>query len=116
MNAATEAMSSKETSSYNTFRVFIVCLPPDSSHTKQALDKAFIGPPKILYCLFPCEMTIFSPHDFPLASGNIYAAPVNHSALVKTSDQPSFNSSNFLPFTSADAHRLSDISPVPSLN
>jgi hypothetical protein len=40
---------------------------------------------------------------------------VNHPALVKTSDQPLFNSSNFSPFTSAEALRASDISPVPSL-
>jgi hypothetical protein len=33
---------------------------------------------------------------------------VNHPALVKTSDQPSF--------TSAEALRSSNISPVPSLN
>jgi len=37
-------------------------------------------------------------------------------ALVKTRDQPSFISANFSPFTSADALRSSDISPVPSLN
>jgi len=36
--------------------------------------------------------------------------------LVKTSDQPSFSSANFSPFTSAEALRSSDISPVPSLN
>jgi hypothetical protein len=36
--------------------------------------------------------------------------------LVKTSDQPSFSSANFLPFTSAEALQSSDISPVPSLN
>jgi hypothetical protein len=41
---------------------------------------------------------------------------VNHPALVKTSDQPSFSSVNFSPFTSAEALRASDISPVPSLN
>jgi len=41
---------------------------------------------------------------------------VNHPALVKTSDQPSFSSANFLPFTSAQALRASDISLVPSLN
>jgi hypothetical protein len=41
---------------------------------------------------------------------------VNHPALVKTSDQPSFNSANFLPFTSAEALRASDTSTVPSLN
>jgi hypothetical protein len=48
--------------------------------------------------LFPCEMNIFTPHDFPLVSGNTDAVPLNHPALVKTSDQPSF-CSNFLPFT-----------------
>jgi hypothetical protein len=41
---------------------------------------------------------------------------VNHPALVKTSNQPSFNSANFSPFTSAEALRSSDISPVPNLN
>jgi len=41
---------------------------------------------------------------------------VNHPALVKTSDQPSFSSANFLPFTSAEALQPSAISPVPSLN
>jgi hypothetical protein len=65
--------------------------------------------------LFFCDMDIFRPHDFPLASGNIDAAPLNHPALVKTSDQPSFSSSNFLPFNSAEALRSSIISPVPSL-
>jgi hypothetical protein len=61
-------------------------------------------------------MNFFRPHDFPLASGNICAAPVNHPTLVKTSDQPLFCSANFSPFTSADNLRSSDISPVPSLN
>jgi len=41
---------------------------------------------------------------------------VKHSTLVKTSDQPSFNSANFSSLTSAEAVRASDISPVPSLN
>jgi hypothetical protein len=41
---------------------------------------------------------------------------VNHSALVKTSDQPSFISANFSPFTSAEALRVANISLVPSLN
>jgi len=41
---------------------------------------------------------------------------VNHPALVKTSDQPSFNSVNFSAFTSSEALRASDISRVPSLN
>jgi hypothetical protein len=41
---------------------------------------------------------------------------VNRPALVKTSHQPSFSSSNFSSFNSADALRSSDISPVPSLN
>jgi hypothetical protein len=60
--------------------------------------------------LFPCDMNIFRPHDFPLVSGNADAASLNHPTLVKTSDQSSFCSYNFLPFTSAD------ISPVQSLN
>jgi len=37
-------------------------------------------------------------------------------ALVKTSDQPSFSSANFSPFTFAEALRSSYISSVPSLN
>jgi hypothetical protein len=41
---------------------------------------------------------------------------VNHPALIKTSDQPSFNSANFSPFISAEPLRSSDKSPVPSLN
>jgi len=36
--------------------------------------------------------------------------------LIKTSNQPSFSSANFSPFTSAEALRSSDITPVPSLN
>jgi hypothetical protein len=40
-------------------------------------------------------MNIFRTPDFPLALGNTDGAPVNHSALVKISDQPSFCSSNF---------------------
>ena len=43
-----------------------------------------------------------SSHDFPLASEERDTAPVNHPALVKTSDQPSFSSVNFSPFTSAE--------------
>jgi len=35
---------------------------------------------------------------------------------VKTSNQPSFSSANFSPFTSAEALGSSDISAVPSLN
>jgi len=41
---------------------------------------------------------------------------VNHPALVKTSDQPSFSSANFSPFTFAEVLQSSDIGPVPSLN
>jgi hypothetical protein len=59
---------------------------------------------------------IFRPHDFPLTSGNINAAPVNYPVLVKTSDQLSFSSSDFSPFTSVEAFRSTDISSVPSLN
>ena len=36
--------------------------------------------------------------------------------MIKTSDQPSFSSVYFSPFTSAEALRSLDISPVPSLN
>jgi len=41
---------------------------------------------------------------------------VNHPALVKTSDQPSFSSAKFSPFTSAEALCASDINAAPSLN
>jgi hypothetical protein len=41
---------------------------------------------------------------------------VNHPALVKTSDLPLFSSVHFSPFTSVQALRASDISPVPTLN
>jgi hypothetical protein len=66
--------------------------------------------------LFSCDKNIFRPHDFPLASEDTVAAPVNHPGLVKTSDQPSFSSANFSPFTSDEVLRASDISAVPSLN
>jgi hypothetical protein len=66
--------------------------------------------------LFLCDKNIFKPHNFLPASEDTDVAPVNHSALVKTSDQPSFSSANFSPFTSAEALRASDISLVPSLN
>jgi len=56
---------------------------------------------------FLCDENIFRTHDFPLASEDTDAAPVNHSALVKTSDQPLF--------ISAEAVRASDISAVPNL-
>jgi hypothetical protein len=41
---------------------------------------------------------------------------VNYRALIKASDQPTFSSANFSLFTSAEAHRSSDINPAPSLN
>ena len=66
--------------------------------------------------LFPCDKNIFKLKDFPMDSENTVAAPVNHPALVKTSDQPSFSSSNFAPFISVEVLRVSVISPVPSLN
>jgi len=66
--------------------------------------------------LFPCDQNIFRPHDFPLASEDTDAAPVNHLALVKISDLPSFSSANLSPFTSTEALRASDISPVSNLN
>jgi len=59
--------------------------------------------------LFPCDKNIFRPHGFPLASDATEAAPVNHPALVKTSDQPSFSSANFSPFSAPEALRASDI-------
>ena len=41
---------------------------------------------------------------------------MNHPALVKTIDQPSFSCDNFSPFTSDEALWSSDISAVPSVN
>jgi hypothetical protein len=41
---------------------------------------------------------------------------VNHPALAKISDQPSFRSANFSPFASAEALPASDIRTVPNLN
>ena len=52
----------------------------------------------------------------PLALEDTDAVPVNHPALMNTSDQPSFTSVYFSPLISAEALRASDISPVPSLN
>jgi hypothetical protein len=66
--------------------------------------------------LFPCDKNIFRTYDFPLSSEDKDAAPVNHPALIKTSDQPSFSSVNFSPFTSGEALRSSDINPVLRLN
>jgi len=66
--------------------------------------------------LFPCDKNIFRPYDFPLSSEDKDAAPVNHPALIKTSDQPSFSSANFSQLASIEALRSSDIGPVPSLN
>jgi hypothetical protein len=50
MEAAIEAMGSKEMGNYKVFRVFRICLPLQSSHKMQPLDKAFMGPPKTFYC------------------------------------------------------------------
>jgi hypothetical protein len=61
--------------------------------------------------LFPCDKNTFRLQDFPLASGNTDVAPVNRPAL-KTSDQPSFSSSNFSPFTSVEVLRALDINHV----
>jgi hypothetical protein len=44
---------------------------------------------------FPCDKNIFRPHEFPIASEDTDAAPVNHPALVKTSDQTLFSSVSF---------------------
>jgi hypothetical protein len=41
---------------------------------------------------------------------------LNLPALVKINDQPFFSCAHFSPFTSAEALRASDISPVPNLN
>jgi len=66
--------------------------------------------------LLPWDKNTFRPYDFPLSSEDKNAAPANHPALVKTSDQPPFSSANFSLFTSAEVLRSSDISSVPSLN
>jgi hypothetical protein len=46
MKAAIEATSRKEMGSYKESRVFIICLPPHSSHKMHPLDKGFMGPRK----------------------------------------------------------------------
>jgi hypothetical protein len=66
--------------------------------------------------IFPCNKSIFKPHDFCLASENTDAVPVNRPGLLKTGDEPSLNSANRSPSTSAGPLRASDISPVSSLN
>jgi hypothetical protein len=66
--------------------------------------------------LFSCDKNMFRPHNFPLASEDTNGTPLKHLALVKTSDQASRNSANFLPFISVEALQASDISPVSSLN
>jgi hypothetical protein len=66
--------------------------------------------------LFPCGKNIFRPHDFRLASEDIDVAPVNHPALMKTSDQPSVSVANVSPLTFAEALQSSDITPVPIRN
>ena len=63
-----------------------------------------------------CDKNILQTIWFPSVLRGQNAAPVNHPALEKTSDQQSFSSANFSPFTSSEALRSSDISPVPSLN
>jgi len=45
--------------------------------------------------LFPCDKNIFKPYYFPLSSEDKDGALVNHPALAKISDQPSFSSANF---------------------
>jgi len=62
------------------------------------------------------DKNILRPHDFPLASEDTDVDPVNHPAVVNTSDQPSFSSVYFSPLPSAKGLRASDISPMPSLN
>jgi hypothetical protein len=61
MNAAIEAMSSKEVGSYKASRIFTICLPPHSSHKIQPLGKVFVGPPKTFYCQEIKKMTSFKP-------------------------------------------------------
>jgi hypothetical protein len=46
MKAAIEAVSNKEMGSYMAPRVFIICLPPHSSHKMHKMDKAFMRPRK----------------------------------------------------------------------
>jgi hypothetical protein len=46
IKAAIKAMSSKEMGSCKASRVYIICLPPHSSHKMQPVDEAFMGPSK----------------------------------------------------------------------
>jgi hypothetical protein len=50
MKTAIEATSSKKMGNYKASRVFIICLSPHSSHKIQLLNKAFMRPPKTIYC------------------------------------------------------------------
>jgi hypothetical protein len=59
---------------------------------------------------------ISSAHTISLCTQTTYDAHVNHPVLLKTSDQPSFCSAIFSPFTSAEAIQASDISSLPSLD
>jgi hypothetical protein len=54
--------------------------------------------------LFLCYMNIIRPHDFPLPSGNIDAAHMNHPALVK----PSISHHSVLIFRRSLLLRLSE--------
>ena len=83
---------------------------------KQAVTGEIMAKGFQVTSLFPCDKNIFRPLNFPLTSEDTEATPVNHPALVKTSDQPSFSSANFLPLASAESLHASDISAVPSLN
>jgi len=68
-----------------------------------AYKRATTGEVAALGCratgLFLCDKNILRPQNFPLASEDTFAALVDHPTLVKTSDQPSFNTINFSPFT-----------------
>jgi len=59
--------------------------------------------------LFSCDKNIFISYDLPLSSEDKDSAPVNHPALAKISDQPSFTPANFSLFTSAEIsdHQIS---------
>jgi hypothetical protein len=49
MNTAIESIRNKEMGSYKASRIFVICLPPHTSHKTQPYDKVFMGPPKTFY-------------------------------------------------------------------
>jgi len=65
--------------------------------------------------LSPCDKNIFRSHNFPVVLEDTCCS-CKPSCFGEDSDQPSFVSANFPPFTSAESVLASDISTVLSPN